>query len=52
MRPVVHGLWRQRETFDGTYSFEDLLDAHELLDVKAENDYRQRAYLDEQGKNS
>lgn len=27
----------QRELWDGTYTFDDLLDAHELLDVKEEN---------------
>ena len=35
--PVVAGLWRQHELSDGTYDFDDLLDAHELLAVKAEN---------------
>jgi uncharacterized protein DUF6889 len=33
-------LWRQRETTDGTYDFEDLLDALEYLDVKDENTRR------------
>ena len=35
--PVAAGLWRQHELSDGTYDFDDLLDAHELLAVKAEN---------------
>ena len=39
-RPVMAGVWKQKETFDGTYSFEDLLDAHEILDIKAENENR------------
>jgi hypothetical protein len=34
------GMWRQHETSDGTYGLEDLLDAHELLDIKAETDRR------------
>lgn len=38
--PVAAGLWRQHEVFDGTYDFDDLLDAHELLAVKAENTRR------------
>jgi hypothetical protein len=35
-------MWRQCETWDGTYDFEDLMDAHELLDVQEENRYRAR----------
>jgi len=35
-------MWRQHEVFDGTYDFEDLLDAHELMAVKAIN--KARAY--------
>jgi hypothetical protein len=31
-------MWRQHEAIDGTYSFEDLLVAHELLDVKEVNE--------------
>ena len=37
LAPVGAGLWRQHELCDGTYDFDDLLDAHELLAVKAEN---------------
>ena len=29
------GMWKQHEVFDGTYDFDDLLDAHEMLAVKA-----------------
>ncbi len=35
--PVAAGLWRQRELYDGTYTFSDLADAHELMQVQAEN---------------
>ena len=38
--PVVDGMWRQHETWDGTYSLEDLLDAHEMLAVRRENERR------------
>ena len=38
--PVAAGLWRQHEVFDGTYDFDDLLDAHELMAVKAANAQR------------
>jgi hypothetical protein len=42
---VAAGLWKQRETFDGTYDVGDLLDALEYLDVKEENERRHRASL-------
>lgn len=35
--PVEAGMWRQHEVFDGTYDFDDLLDAHEMMAVKAIN---------------
>ena len=35
--PVVEKLWRQHEIWDGTYTFDDLLDIHEALWVKNEN---------------
>lgn len=40
--PVAAGMWRQHEVFDGTYDFDDLLDAHEIIAVKAENAARAR----------
>lgn len=46
-QPVSAGLWRQHETFDGTYTVDDLVDALEFLEVKAENNRREaewRAY--------
>lgn len=33
-------MWRQHEMWDGTYTFDDLLDIIELLQVKAENERR------------
>ncbi len=41
LAPVVAGMWKQHEIWDGTYDFDDLLDAHEMLAVRAIN--RQRA---------
>jgi hypothetical protein len=40
-RPVVEGLWTHRQAISGEMSFDDLMDAHEILDVKArrEADY-------------
>jgi hypothetical protein len=45
-RPVLAGLWRHAELFDGTYTLEDLFDAHELLDVREENDRRMKAHYE------
>lgn len=42
--PVFHGMWKQHEVFDGTYSLEDLLDAHEIMAVMAENKRRAEDY--------
>jgi hypothetical protein len=33
-------MWQQHEVWDGTYTLGDLLDAHEMMVVKAENEYR------------
>lgn len=41
-------MWRQHEVFDGTYTIDDLLDAHELLTVKAENKSRAAEYEETQ----
>ena len=30
------GYWQQRETWDGTYNFADLVDVHEMMDVQRE----------------
>ncbi len=38
--PVVDGMWRQHEVWDGTYTLGDLLDAHEMMAVKNENEHR------------
>jgi hypothetical protein len=34
------GMWQHRDLVEGRFSFEDLLDAHEMLLVKAENERR------------
>lgn len=34
------GMWKQHELWDGTYTLGDLLDAHEILIVKQENQRR------------
>ena len=38
--PVMAGMWKQHELWDGTYSLDDLLDAHEVMAVKHENERR------------
>ena len=43
MVPVVAGIWQQHEIWDGTYDFDDLLDAHEMLYVREENRRRAQA---------
>ncbi|WP_432748997.1 DUF6889 family protein [Pectinatus haikarae] len=37
-------MWKQHELWDGTYTFKDLLDAHEMMMVKAENQRREEEY--------
>jgi hypothetical protein len=34
------GMWQQHQLWDGTYTLDDLLDAHEILAVKHENERR------------
>jgi hypothetical protein len=38
--PVIAGMWEQHQVWDSTYSLDDLLDAHEILAVKHENERR------------
>lgn len=38
--PVIDGMWKQHELWDGTYTFDDWLDAVEMIEVKAENKER------------
>lgn len=33
-------MWEQYQVWDGTYTLDDLLDAHEILEVTAENERR------------
>lgn len=42
--PVAAGLWRQHETFDGTYDVDDLFDALEFIQVRDENRRRYAAW--------
>lgn len=37
-------MWKQHEVWDGTYTFSDLLDAHEMLAIKNENQHRAEEY--------
>ena len=43
MVPVMAGIWRQHEMWDGTYDVDELLDAHEMLAVQEENKRRAKA---------
>lgn len=38
--PVIYGMWKQHELWDGTYTFTDWLDAVEMIEVKEENKAR------------
>jgi hypothetical protein len=38
------GLWRQEETKDGTYSYIDLLDILEMINVQNENRLRDEEF--------
>jgi hypothetical protein len=50
MRPVAAGMWKLRESFDGTYTVDDLLDICEVMDLQIENRARQEQWLDRQRK--
>jgi hypothetical protein len=39
-RVVESGLWKLHETYDGTYTVDDLFDTLEILDVQLENRWR------------
>lgn len=38
--PVITGRWQQHELWDGTYTLNDLLDAHEIMIIEQENKLR------------
>jgi hypothetical protein len=38
------GLWQHRDVVQGVFSFRDLCDAHEFLDVKEKNESDFRAW--------
>ena len=42
----MQGMWKQREVFDGTYDLDDLLDAHEMIILQAENKRRAQEYAE------
>ena len=44
---MIAGVWQQHELWDGTYTFNDWLDAVEMIEVKNENEDRCRRYYDE-----
>jgi len=44
--PIIDGMWRQYELYDGTYGFVDLLDAIEILQVKSINQMRQYSAIE------
>ncbi|MFC3768360.1 DUF6889 family protein [Paenibacillus sp. GCM10012303] len=38
--PVIAGFWTHRDLIDGVFTLDDLLDAHEMLEVRHENERR------------
>lgn len=42
--PVIAGEWQQHQIWDGTYTFDDLVDWHEMYSVKKENEKRIAEY--------
>ena len=40
-------MWKQHELWDGTYTFNDWLDAVEMIEVKNENQARQIESIEE-----
>ena len=42
--PVMTGAWQQHQVWDGTYTYDDLLDWHEMQSIKKENERRIRTY--------
>ncbi|NHN33545.1 DUF6889 family protein [Paenibacillus agricola] len=38
--PVMAGFWTHRDVVEDVYTLDDLLDAHEMLQVKYENELR------------
>ena len=39
------GHWRQHQLWDGTYTIDDLLDIHEIMMVKNENEKRVQEHM-------
>jgi hypothetical protein len=38
--PVIAGKWKQHELWDNTYTLDDLLDIHEVMQITNENTKR------------
>jgi len=43
----VAGFWSHRDLIEDVFTLDDLLDAHEILQVRAENEWRYAEYLRE-----
>ena len=49
--PVMKGMWKQHELWDGTYTFKDLLDIREVILIEAENNRRVQEYYEQRTNN-
>ena len=47
---MLAGIWAHKDLIGDVFTFDDLLDVHELLDVKAENE--RRLYLSHETANT
>ena len=46
--PVLAGYWKQYQTWDGTYTLDDLLDITEAMLVKGENEKREYEQMEQE----
>lgn len=47
--PVMAGFWTHQQVVDDVFTLDDLLDAHEILEVKHENEARAHEAAQQRG---
>ncbi|WP_206923118.1 hypothetical protein, partial [Alicyclobacillus suci] len=48
--PVVANFWTHRDLVQDVYDIDDLLDAHEILQVRAENQWRAQESIEDRSR--
>lgn len=43
---MLEGIWQHRDVVGDAFTFIDLLDAHEILDLRQETEYRARKWAE------